>query len=107
MNFIELIDGPYTHLLEQNKPLFDTYGFMLPTQFVHHNYIEMEKFLKIMNTTYRDIVHLYSIGKSVQGRELYVLALGNTPKQHVAGIHLSVITTTLSYHITLLNNGMF
>lgn len=66
-------------------PEFDEYGFMTKTKFQHHNYAEMETFLKDINETYPNITHLKSIGKSVEGKELYVITVSSTPFNHVAG----------------------
>lgn len=45
----------------------------------------MVDYLKDMHGIYPNITDLYSIGKSVLGRELYVFVLGTTPKTHVPG----------------------
>lgn len=58
---------------------------MTKTEFKHHNYKELETFLKDINETYPNITELKSIGKSVKGRELYVMVLGSTPLVHVPG----------------------
>ncbi|XP_060586207.1 carboxypeptidase D-like [Ruditapes philippinarum] len=42
----------------------------------YHNYGVMTKILKGINDTLPHLVKLYSIGKSVRGRELWVLAIG-------------------------------
>ncbi|CAD6227310.1 GSCOCG00006098001-RA-CDS [Cotesia congregata] len=60
----------------------DTYGFYHPVPFVHHNYTSMEHFLKELNGSYPQLVRLYSIGKSVQGRELYVMEITKNPGKH-------------------------
>ncbi|PZC71284.1 hypothetical protein B5X24_HaOG213686 [Helicoverpa armigera] len=39
--------------------------------FSHHDYAKMESFLKTLNEAYPEITKLSSIGKSVEGRELY------------------------------------
>lgn len=70
---------------QTSSDAFDEYGFMTNTEFKHHNYKELEQFLKDINETYPNITDLKSIGKSVKGRELYVLILGNTPFVHVPG----------------------
>lgn len=44
----------------------------LHLEFRHHNYTEMEALLKKIAQTRPDIARLYSIGRSVRGRELYV-----------------------------------
>ncbi|XP_039200447.1 carboxypeptidase M isoform X1 [Crotalus tigris] len=54
--------------------------------FRYHHTNELEAFLKEMQKNYPAIAHLYSIGKSVQGRDLWVLALGRSPTQHKIGI---------------------
>lgn len=60
----------------------DTYGFYHPVPFVHHNYTSMEYFLKELNGSYPKLVRLYSIGKSVKGRELYVMEITKNPGKH-------------------------
>lgn len=42
----------------------------------------MESFLKELSQNYPDITRLYSVGKSVQGRELYVLEITNGTGKH-------------------------
>ncbi len=44
----------------------------------------MEKFLKEMQETYPKLTRLYSIGKSVQGRDLWVMEISTNPGHHVA-----------------------
>ncbi|KAJ8675417.1 hypothetical protein QAD02_011203 [Eretmocerus hayati] len=55
----------------------DTDGFWEPVNFTHHHYNEMELELKRIATNYPNISRLYSVGKSVQGRELYVIEITN------------------------------
>jgi carboxypeptidase D len=54
--------------------------------FEHHHYDKMVQFLKDFNASYPNITYLHSIGKSVQGRDLYVMVLGSTPHKHVPGV---------------------
>jgi carboxypeptidase D len=61
----------------------DEYGFIFKTEFKHHNYNEMEKYLKELHETYPKLTRLYSIGKSVQNRELYVMEISTNPGVHV------------------------
>ncbi|RWS24665.1 Csa-PI kinase-like protein [Leptotrombidium deliense] len=51
--------------------------------FNYHNYDSMTNILRDINTAYPDITHLYSIGRSVQGRELWVLMLTKDPQTEV------------------------
>ncbi|XP_044305809.1 carboxypeptidase M [Varanus komodoensis] len=64
--------------------------FLLPLvaglDFSYHHTEELETFLKDVHRNYSSITHLYSIGKSVKGRDLWVLALGRFPTQHKIGI---------------------
>lgn len=52
---------------------------------VHHNYDSMTAYLKALNLNYPNITHLYSIGKSVQGRDLWVMVVSDNPKTHEPG----------------------
>uniref|UniRef100_H3ALX0 Carboxypeptidase M n=1 Tax=Latimeria chalumnae TaxID=7897 RepID=H3ALX0_LATCH len=58
----------------------------LGLDFKYHSSKEVEEFLQVMNRNYSSITHLYSIGKSVEGRELWVFVIGRFPKQHMVGI---------------------
>jgi carboxypeptidase D len=60
----------------------DEYGFLFNTEFKHHNFTEMEKFLKEIHETYPKLTRLYSIGKSVEGRDLWVLEISKNPGVH-------------------------
>ncbi|XP_022120692.2 carboxypeptidase D isoform X1 [Pieris rapae] len=53
--------------------------------FIHHNYEAMETLLKDLAVEYPDITRLTSIGKSVKGRELYVLEITKDPGHHIPG----------------------
>ncbi|CAI2319380.1 unnamed protein product [Caenorhabditis sp. 36 PRJEB53466] len=48
----------------------------------NHNYNEMTAWLKATRLNYPNITHLYSVGKSVEGRELWVLIVSDNPKEH-------------------------
>lgn len=43
--------------------------------FKYHKYDELTKLLKVINKKHPDLTRLYSIGKSVEGRELWVMHL--------------------------------
>ncbi|XP_049879390.1 carboxypeptidase D isoform X2 [Pectinophora gossypiella] len=53
--------------------------------FKHHNFTMMESFLKEVHEDYPNITVLTSIGKSVEGRDLYVLEVTNNPGKHIPG----------------------
>ncbi|CRK97571.1 CLUMA_CG010957, isoform A [Clunio marinus] len=61
----------------------DEYGFIFKTEFKHHNQSEMEKMLKELHETYPKLTNLYSIGKSVENRDLWVIEISKNPGQHV------------------------
>ncbi|KAM6153629.1 carboxypeptidase M isoform 1-T1 [Erethizon dorsatum] len=54
--------------------------------FKYHHQEEMEAFLKSVAQNYSSITYLHSIGKSVKGRNLWVLVVGQFPKEHRVGI---------------------
>lgn len=60
----------------------DKYGFYHAVKFEHHNYVAMEKYLMELSANYANITRLYSIGSSVQGRELYVMEITKDPGVH-------------------------
>ncbi|XP_012216053.2 carboxypeptidase D-like [Linepithema humile] len=67
--------------IEEVRPV-DKYGFYHTVAFEHHNYVAMERYLKELNADYPNITRLYSIGSSVQGRELYVMEVTKDPGRH-------------------------
>lgn len=60
-------------------------NFTESNEFGHHNYNKMTLWLKRLNLDYPDITHLYTVGKSVQGRDLWVLIISDNPKEHEPG----------------------
>ena len=56
-----------------------------PMTFVHHNYEQMTVFLKNYANTFPEITKLYTVGKSVEGRELWVLEISDNPGKHEPG----------------------
>ncbi|KAG9490326.1 hypothetical protein GDO78_005942 [Eleutherodactylus coqui] len=54
--------------------------------FSYHNSGQLETILKDFNSKYPTITHLHSIGKSVEGRDLWVLIVGKYPNKHTVGI---------------------
>lgn len=50
--------------------------------FVHHNYVAMTAWMRRYALQYPNIVYMYSIGKSVEGRQLYVVAISDQPSVH-------------------------
>ncbi|KAF7642846.1 hypothetical protein LDENG_00249610 [Lucifuga dentata] len=55
-------------------------------EFRYHDNGEIEQYLLHINVANPDITHVYSIGQSVRGQELWVLVLGFCPGHHVVGV---------------------
>ena len=56
-----------------------------PRIFKNHNYNDMTTFLQTIAKLYPNITRLYSVGKSVQNRELWVLEITDNPGIHEVG----------------------
>jgi len=53
--------------------------------FDYHNYTSMTTFLRHVSTIYSNLTALYSIGQSVQGREIWVMVVSRSPYEHMIG----------------------
>ena len=71
-------------------------GFLLEPEFIYHHQLELQRFLLFYSRHYPNITKMYSIGKSVQGRDLWVLEITDNPGiseplepefKYVANIH--------------------
>lgn len=51
-------------------------------KFEHHDYVAMTDVLQAIHRQWPDITNLYSIGKSVKHRDLWVLEISNNPGRH-------------------------
>lgn len=56
-----------------------------PKEISHHNYKRLTKFLLNIKNGFPAITKLYSIGKSIEEREIWVLELSNKPGVHTPG----------------------
>ena len=61
-------------------------GDVYPPTTHHEDYNTMRNTLLRLHEIYPHVTHLYSIGRSVQGRELLVIVVGKHPDKHVPGI---------------------
>jgi hypothetical protein len=50
--------------------------------FQHHDHEELTQFLTNYSRRYPEITELYSVGRSVEGRELWVLIISDKPREH-------------------------
>ncbi|KAM4711866.1 carboxypeptidase M [Anableps anableps] len=72
-----------------SSSLFLLLPLLVPTlllEFRYHDNSEIEQHLVQVSAANPDITHLYSIGKSVKGQQLWVLALGVSPHRHTVGV---------------------
>ncbi|KAK7026827.1 hypothetical protein SK128_005655 [Halocaridina rubra] len=60
-------------------------GFTTPPEFKYHDYLDLENFMKKFHERYPTLTRLYSIGKSVEGRQLYVMEITDNPGIHEPG----------------------
>lgn len=51
-------------------------------EFTYHDHAQLTEQLKSLQKGYPDLTRLYSIGRSVENRELWVLEISTTPGQH-------------------------
>lgn len=70
---------------EGNKNNPPHHQHIQPKEFRHHNYADMELFLRKYNSEFSSITYLHSIGRSVKDRELYVMVISDNPKIHEHG----------------------
>nr|XP_054595779.1 carboxypeptidase M isoform X1 [Nothobranchius furzeri]XP_054595780.1 carboxypeptidase M isoform X1 [Nothobranchius furzeri] len=79
----------HSHFAVMSSTLLLLLPLIIPAlmlEFRYHSNSEIEQYLVQVNTSNPDITHLYSIGKSVKGQQLWVLALGVSPRRHTVGI---------------------
>lgn len=86
---VQLFSEPTLEVEYLNKSRTDEYGFVIQQPWVHHHYQDMVDELQAMAVEYPSITRLYSIGTSVQGRELYVLEISDKPGVHEPGMQKS------------------
>ncbi|XP_035691262.1 carboxypeptidase D-like [Branchiostoma floridae] len=83
LNFtLHAVGGQKTPPLSTPHPTQDTPH---PDHIKHHDYVEMKNFLTKMSRTYPEITHMYSIGQSVEGRDLLVMEISDQPGVHQPG----------------------
>ncbi|OWF53104.1 carboxypeptidase D-like isoform X2 [Mizuhopecten yessoensis] len=59
--------------------------FIEPAEFKHHDYTDLQAFLEDLNRQYPHITRLYSIGLSVEGRQLWTMEISDNPGIHEPG----------------------
>merc|ERR1719510_811315 len=76
---VEDVDIERSARQEVEQPLFPRLSMQ------YHNYTSMTTFLRHVSTIYANLTALYSIGQSVQGRELWVMVVSSSPYEHMIG----------------------
>ena len=74
---LDLVGTTGAEVLKQ-KPLRPD-GFVIPPEYEYHHFKELQRFLAFYQKNYENITRLYSVGKSVEGRELWVLEISDNP----------------------------
>lgn len=54
-------------------------------EYKYHDYDKLTKFLRTTSSKFPNLTALYSIGKSVQGRDLWVMVVSSSPYEHMIG----------------------
>ncbi|ELT87633.1 hypothetical protein CAPTEDRAFT_132113 [Capitella teleta] len=92
VNLLDVIDrsSSLEYLVESINDFADglhrnTLNFTEPTLFEHLTHEELTTTLQTFASRYPKITHLYSIGKSVEGRDLWVIEISDHPGQHEPG----------------------
>ncbi|XP_041451356.1 carboxypeptidase D isoform X2 [Drosophila obscura] len=83
-------DGGELHLQQQQQlqALPEPRAYMPDSQnldFVYHDHEELTRFLRATSARYPNLTALYSIGKSIQGRDLWVMVVSSSPYEHMIG----------------------
>ena len=63
----------------------DATTLVQPSVFHHHNDVKLTTFLRDYSSRFPNITRLYSVGKSVEGRELWVMEISDLPGTHEPG----------------------
>ncbi|CAN7937583.1 unnamed protein product [Ixodes hexagonus] len=69
----------------QNAPVDTDFELLGETVFKHHSFQELVEILENLTHKYPHLTRLFSIGKSVEHRELYVLEISDNPGVHEPG----------------------
>ncbi|XP_025832319.1 carboxypeptidase M isoform X2 [Agrilus planipennis] len=73
--------APSNYNLDPGPVEQDKYGY----EFKYHDFDQMTRFLRETTAKYPSLTALYSIGKSVQGRDLWVMVVSSSPYEHMIG----------------------
>lgn len=77
------VDSAYGNPHYSTQDLIHDQNYQL--EFKYHDYDKMTKFLRTTSSRFPNLTALYSIGKSVQGRDLWVMVVSSSPYEHMIG----------------------
>jgi hypothetical protein len=58
---------------------------LLRLSFDYHHFLQMVDWLRQVSAAYPEITSLYSIGKSTDGRDLWVMVVSSSPYENMIG----------------------
>lgn len=76
-------------------------NFIELKEFYYYYYDEMERFMRIFSEKYSDIIKLYSIGFSVQGRYLWVLEIIDNLGKYESGQLIFLFVNIFQYYFII------
>ncbi|GFW42006.1 carboxypeptidase D [Trichonephila clavipes] len=82
---VSSISTGYTTTTVFNNDEHDIKKFFLPIEFKHHHYDSMVAILKNISLKCPEITRLYSIGHTIENKELYVIEMSDNPGIHEPG----------------------
>lgn len=85
-----------TNMTITEKPT-SAHQVIQPEDFRHHHFPDMEIFLRRYANEYPSITRLYSVGKSVEQMELYVMEISDNPGIHEAGNMILLLVLCLCF----------
>ena len=80
-----MMGGPAEVTSDRPKLTLSPDGFLSPPEFVYHHYPDLVRYLAFYAHKYKSITRIYTIGKSVEGRNLTAIEITNNPGVHEPG----------------------
>ncbi|XP_069173711.1 carboxypeptidase D isoform X5 [Procambarus clarkii] len=84
----QVVHDPPSSYQPQYDPQYYDENLINPANaldFEYHDYAKITDYLRSMSATYPNLTALYSIGKTVQGRDLWVMVVSASPYHHILG----------------------
>ena len=81
-NALSFTNGDSTTASKTSQPSLRPDGFLTEPKYMYHHYDDLRTTLAFYAHKYPNLTRLYSIGKSVDGRDLWVLEISDNPGVH-------------------------